>query len=133
VGDPIHQIAIPLAERLLPPKALQLQIGECPPAFVGLMLAQELGLPEDADLGSIEVREYPHLGAQDLRIERLQQVVDRAVRVPPGGKVLSSAHRGEEDDRRLVRARALANQPGGLETVHLRHLDVHQDQRAVVV
>jgi hypothetical protein len=37
-------------------------------------------------------------------------------------------HRSHENDRRLLEARMLVDQCGGLETVHARHVDVEQDR-----
>ena len=36
-------------------------------------------------------------------------------------------HRGDEDDRRLLEARMPVDHGGGLEAVHVRHVDVEQD------
>ena len=42
--------------------------------------------------------------------------------------IVAHGLRGERDDRQLEKARTLANDSHGLEAVHLRHHDVHQDE-----
>jgi hypothetical protein len=68
-----------------------------------------------------------HLGLEDLRVERFEQVVHRAtgIALEHGRGLLVG---GEENDRGQPRALAAAHQPGDLEAVHLGHLHVEQDQ-----
>ena len=62
-----------------------------------------LGLPEQLD-------EDVDLGAKDLRLVRLEDVVDGAELVAAEDVRLVAAQRGEEDDRRVARLVALANE-----------------------
>jgi hypothetical protein len=73
-----------------------------------------------------ELDEDHDLGLQDLRIERRQDVVHRAQRVPASGVRLVAVGR-DEDDRRVLGALPLAHQRRSLETVETRHVDVEQD------
>ena len=68
---------------------------------------------------------------QDLRAERLEEVVDRADRVAAEHVRVAAVVGGQEDDRRLPAALAAADQLGGLVAVEVRHGDVEQDQREV--
>ena len=45
----------------------------------------------------------------------------------------SPVHRRDEDDRRLLKARMLADHRGQLEPVEVRHADVHEDDRDMSV
>ena len=72
------------------------------------------------------------LGAEDVGNERAHQVVDGSERVAPGDLHLVGIG-GEEDDRRVGGARALADQRRGLEAIHAGHVDVQQDHGGVVV
>ena len=80
-----------------------------------LVLAEEL--EEDGDLR-----------LQDGGVDGRRDVVDRAERVAARGAFLVAVG-GDEDDRRVLRALALADQLRGLEAVHVGHVDVEEDQR----
>lgn len=80
----------------------------------------------------VQLDEHRDLGAQQPRVERLGQVVDRARRVAAVGVLPGLARRGEEDDRDVPGARSALDVLRGLEAVHLGHHDVEQDQREVV-
>ena len=84
------------------------------------VLAVELG--EDADLG-----------AQHLRHHRHRHVVDRAHLVAAQMIDLGEMNRRDEDHRDLLEARMLADHRRKLEAVQLRHADVHQDDRDLVL
>src|SRR6266508_2247454 len=106
-------VGLRLGEKAIPLLALASQLGEL------LLLVQ---LDEDGDLG-----------AQDLRAERLEDVVDRAGRIAPEDLLLVLRDGRDEDDRNVLRPFALLDQRSGLEAVELRHLDVEQDDRDVVL
>ena len=78
---------------------------------------------------SKELHEHADLGAQNLGMKRLEDVVDRAELVAAEHTGLVPAHRGQKNDRRVMRFVALANQAGGLESVQIGHLHVEQDHR----
>ena len=86
---------------------------------------QRLGLQE-------EVREHRDLRTQLVGWHRREDEVDRALRVEIGGDDLVAAVRGDEDDRRQLRLLTLADERGGLESVHDRHAHVEQDDREVL-
>jgi hypothetical protein len=73
------------------------------------------------------------LRAEDVGVERLDQVVDRAVRVAAEDVDSVAVHRGDEDDRDVAAARVLLDEAGGLEAVHVRHLHVQQDEGELAV
>ena len=79
----------------------------------------------------VELDEHAHLGLQDFGDDGREQEVDGARRV-----ALRRMHvvdeGGEENDGRMRRLAALADERGGLEPVHARHVDVEQDDREVV-
>ena len=81
----------------------------------------------------MQVDEHPDLRPQHLGHDRLEQEVHRPDLVAPEHCHVGAFVGGQEDDRRVPRAVALPDQVGDLEAVHARHLDVHQDQREVVV
>ena len=74
-----------------------------------------------------ELEVIAHAGAHELGVDRLADVVDRAMR-KPDRFVFGIAEGGQEQDRdlpgRLVRLEAVAD----LVAVHSRHHDVEQDQ-----
>jgi hypothetical protein len=80
-----------------------------------------------------EIAEDADLGAQHERVERLEDVVDRSGLVAAGDVLDVGRQRGQEDDRRVGRALAAADERGGLEAVHPRHLHVEQDRREVLL
>ncbi len=72
------------------------------------------------------------LGLEDLRIERLEQVIHRAAGISLDHSILRLLVGGEENDRCQPRALAAAHQPCDFETVHAGHLHIEQDQVDVV-
>ena len=117
------------------PHDLRHRIRELPVALLALaperdqgLLAEQLGLQPQL-LGLLpQLDEDRDLRAQHLRLERLEEVVDRAGRVAAEDVALFLRDRREEDDRDVARPLALLDQLGGLEPVELRHLDVeHHD------
>jgi hypothetical protein len=79
-------------------------------------------LDEDADLR-----------AQDLRLNRFEDVVDRAELVSAKDVRLAATERGEKDDRRVARFVAGADQARRLEAVEIRHLHVEQDDGELLI
>jgi hypothetical protein len=73
-----------------------------------------------------------HLAAQDVGHHRREDVVDGAERIAARGVHLVGEG-GDEDDRRVRRLAARADELGGLQAVHARHVHVEQDHRALVV
>jgi hypothetical protein len=91
-----------------------------------------LGLEPKLLVLLVQVDEDCDLAPQDLGLERLEHVVDRADLVAPKDVLLILGERGQEDDRDVPRALSFLDQRGGLEAVESRHLDVEQDDREVV-
>jgi hypothetical protein len=120
-------------EAVAPGLGLDAVLGRGQRGAVLLLLEQAhlLGLGLDLLRLLEEVHEDEHLRAQDLRHHRRLDEVHRPERVAARDHRVVVAERGEEDDRRLLRALALADQGGGLEAVHARHVDVEQDHREV--
>ena len=87
----------------------------------------------DVLLAHVQVDERCDLRAEDLRLERLEQVIDRAHRVALEDVRFLLADRGEEDDRDVLRTFARLDQPRRLEAVHPWHLDVEQNEREIAL
>ena len=67
-----------------------------------------------------------HLGLEDLRVERLEQVVHRTTGIALEHSGIGLLVGGKEDDRGQPGTVATTHQPRNLETVHFRHLHVEQ-------
>jgi hypothetical protein len=120
-----------LAEELrLPdaPRLLELSI-----VLALLGLAEELGLPLDLFGLLEELDEDGDLGAEDLGDDGLEEEVDGADRVALEDLRLGAAIGGGKENRDVARSLALADELGGLDAVHARHLDVHEDEREVLL
>src|SRR2546422_5336577 len=98
-----------------------------------LLLLQQLRLSLELFGLLVQLDEDGDLRAQDVRAERLEDVVDSARRVAAKDVVLVLRDCGDEDDRNVLRALALLDQHRRLEAVEQRHLDVEQDDRDVVL
>jgi hypothetical protein len=81
---------------------------------------------------AIELKEDVRLVAQDVRLDRLVEEIDRAALVALEHAVLIAHAGGQEDDRHMAGPLAAAHQLGQLEAVHVGHLHVEQRQRHVV-
>jgi hypothetical protein len=132
VGDPLDQRAVALLRRLLPAQALQLELRQRQRVLAPLVDAELLRLRQDLPLRPVQRGERRHLGAQQLGRHRLEQVVDRARLVAAQDPALVGAVRGDEDDGDVAGARVLPHQARGLVPVHLGHVHVEQDERALV-
>ena len=94
----------------------------------------ELGIePLELPGLAIELGEDADLGAQHLRHDRHRHIVDRAHLVAAQLIDVGQMDRRDEDHRDLLEARMLADHRGELEAVELRHADVHQDDRDLVL
>ncbi len=97
-----------------------------------LLRVQLLGLHLQLPVLLPELDEDGNLGAEDVRLDRLEDVVDRTSRVAAEDVPLLLRQRGDEDDRDVLRALAPLDQLGELEPVELGHLDVEQQTGEVV-
>ncbi len=91
-----------------------------------------LALPQRAGL-LVQVHEDGDLRAQHVRVERLEQVVDRAHRVAAEHVVALLVDRGQEDDRQVLRVLSAADVLRRLEAVEPGHLHVQQREREVLL
>ena len=82
---------------------------------------------------AVQLDQHRDLAAQDLRHHRHRHVVDRAELVALQPIQLGHVHAGDEDDRRALEARMLVDQRRGLEAVHVRHADVEQHHRELLL
>ena len=80
---------------------------------------------------AIEVGEDPDLGAQDLRHHGDGDIVHGARLVAAQEVEIGEQDGGDEDDRRPPAARMVADHPGELEAVEIRHADVDQHDRDI--
>lgn len=90
-------------------------------------------LPLDLLVLQEQLDEDRDLGPEHRRDDRLGQEIDGAQRVAAVDLRLGALERRQEEDRRVLRAVALADQLGRLEAVHARHMDVHQDGGIVLI
>src|SRR5579871_1534105 len=75
----------------------------------------------------------PHLGAQQVGHYRHRHVINRAELITAQPVDVLDLDRRDEDDRRFLKTRMLADHLGELEAVEFRHADVDQDHRDVVL
>jgi hypothetical protein len=105
--------------------ALAAKLGE-------FLLLEQLRLTAELLGLLVQLNEDRDLGAQHFRVERLEDIVDRAGRVAAEHLLLVLRDGGDEDDGDVLRPLALLDQCGGLEAVELWHRDVEQNDRDVV-
>ena len=96
------------------------------------MVAQQLLLAAQLRVLAVQLDEDRDLGAKDVRVERLRQVVDGTARIAAEDVLLLRRDRRQEDDRDRARLLPLLDERGRLEAVEAGHLDVEQDHRDVV-
>jgi hypothetical protein len=82
---------------------------------------------------AIEFREDLDLGAQHFRNHRHRDVIDRAHLVAAKPVDIADLNGGNEDHRRLLETRVLADHGRELETVQFRHADIEQDDRDFIL
>ncbi len=76
---------------------------------------------------AVELGKDLDLGPQHFRHHRHRHVIHRAHLVAAQAIDVGQMDGGDEDHRRLLEARMLADHRGELEAVELRHADVHED------
>ncbi len=76
----------------------------------------------------VQLDEHPDLGPEDLRYDGGQDVVDRSQRVSLR-RVHLVAESRDENDRRVRRLAAAPDHGGRLQPVHVRHVDVEENDR----
>ena len=128
--DRVHRRADDLAEARL---GLQQLAHVTQLELLSLDLANALLLLGDSALLEAQLDEHLHLRAEDGRLERLGDVVDRADGVALEDVFVVLADRREEDDRNELAALARLDQLRRLEAVHAGHLHVEQNHREVAL
>ena len=131
---------VELAVRQGCPDLVRLGLGEEPVALLALapklrqlLLLQQHRLTPQLLVLLVQLDEDRHLRAEQLGIERLEDVVDRTGGIPAEDLLLVLRDRGHEDDRHMPCPLALLDQRRGLEAVQLGHLHVEQDHGDVVM
>src|SRR3954447_24011702 len=119
-------VGLCLREEPVPLFALKAKLRE-------LLVFQEVRLALQLFVLRVQLDEDGNLRAQDVRVERLEDVVDGARLVPAENMLVVLRDRRHEDDRDVPRSLALLDQRRGFEAVHDRHLNVEQDYRGVLV
>ena len=129
-----------LPVRIRRPHDLRHGVRERPVAALALaferrerLLAEQRLAAAQLDRPLPQVDEDRDLRPEDLRVERLHQVVHGARLVAPEDVLGVLGDRRQEEDRDGARPLSLLDQLGGLEAVEPGHLDVQQDRREVVV
>ena len=97
-----------------------------PELEVRIELFKLLGLAEQLD-------EDPHLGAQQFRNDGDRYIVDGAKLIAPQAIHVGHLDGGDEDDSRLAEARVIADDLGKLKTVEIRHDDIDQNDRDLML
>ena len=80
----------------------------------------------------MQLDQHRNLAAQDLGDDGHGDVIDRAELVALQAVELADVDRSDEDDRRALHPRMLADQARHLEAVHFRHVHVEQDRRELL-
>src|SRR5262249_1710005 len=76
---------------------------------------------------AIEIDEYLHLGAQNLRYYGYRNIVDRAHFIAANGVGFAQVNRRDEDDGGLAEARMLTDHGGKLKPVEIGHAHIHEN------
>ena len=82
---------------------------------------------------AIELGEDPHLRTQHLGDDRDRNIIDRAHLIGAQAVDIGQVDGGDEDDRRLLEPRVLADHRRQLEAVELRHAHVNQDDGDILL
>ncbi len=101
----------------------------------GLLLREEdafLGLAFDLFGLAEQIDEDAHFGPQDFRNDRCEDEIDCPKRVRSGSMDFIGEG-SDENDRRVFGPAALANERGGFQTVDVRHVDIEQDDREILL
>jgi hypothetical protein len=93
---------------------------------------QRLGALQSAT-ARLELGEHHHLGAQELGVERLQEVVDGTQAVPARDVFHLVPRRGQKHDRDIAGPGALFDQFRSLQAVEPGHPHVQEDHREVLL
>ena len=114
----------------LPQLALGLELLLPDAQVLFLQRALELRLAPHLLVLEVQLDEHRDLRAQDHRVDRLEDVVDRAHRIGARDVLVVLVDRADEDDRDVARALATADQLRGRVTIQAGHVRVEQDDGA---
>jgi hypothetical protein len=126
VRDHRQEVILGLARQLGRLARRQLLGGEA------IFLAQPRRLLLEQLAALIQLDEERDLGAQEVGIERLGDVVDRAQIVTARHELALVVKSGDEDDRQRLVARMATNHGDGLEPIEHGHLHVHERHRELL-
>ena len=77
----------------------------------------------------MQLGEHPHLSAQKFGDDGHGKVIDRPMLVSFEAVQVRQMHSRNENDRRFLKTRMLADDFGKFKAVYLGHADIHQDDR----
>src|SRR4051812_23728070 len=110
------------------PVARDAQLGQAQLVFPALSLSQGLRLSPERHAPTMKVDEDGDLLPDDIRVERLDEVVDRADRIGPVDLTDVGGQGGEEDDGDVAGSFDLFEMVGDLEAVHAGHHHIEEDE-----
>ena len=97
-----------------------------------IFLLQQISMRLDQSALSGKLDEDSHFRAQNFRHDGFGQVIDRAHVISTEDVFFAASQRRQEDDGRGARALPLPDQRGGLESVHLRHHHIQENDREII-
>jgi hypothetical protein len=89
--------------------------------------------PRDRAPSPVQIDEHRDLRFEDVAVDRLGQVVDRAAVIAAQHVALVQHVRREEQDRHVARPPPLLDDLGELQAAHPRHLDVEDDRGELLI
>jgi hypothetical protein len=92
---------------------------------------RDLALQPLANQG--QLHEHTHLGAQDFRLQRLDEKIDRPGRVAFEHDVVRLDARGEKNDGDVPGSLPFPDDGGRIDAVHFRHLHVEKNKTEVLL
>src|ERR1041385_368187 len=98
-----------------------------------ILFLEQLGLPANLPIFSEQIDEYVDLRTQDIGLDRFDDVINCAQRIATAQMPHTGTVGSQENDRRLARSLAAANQLGRLESIDARHVNVQQNHGGFVV
>ena len=94
---------------------------------------QERGLPLRLLPLPVHLDKCRYLRLQDVRLERLEQIVDASQRIPLAHMHVALADRSEKNNWSVPRLLALSYESCSLETVHIGHFYIEQNDRSIIL
>src|SRR5690606_8321106 len=97
-----------------------------------LLLERPLLLLDDLLL-AVKLNEHIDFRASELEVLRNHQVIHRPFHVSPDEPLAARRGRGDEDDRNVARALRLLEEARRFESIHMRHIEIEEDRRELVL